>query len=344
MPPLGALGNWHPAPWRSRALGTGLWLSLSNPNQRPAWPRMHPCPTVSLPDLPFPSPRSGTACAPRCACATAVCAPNAPTSSGSAATQNQALAALLFLYRRVLHQDLPWLDELVREPPPSHLPVGLSRAEVCAVLDQLQGTPRLMSLLRLLLCGAGLRLLECCHLRIKDVDFDRHQITVRRGKGGKDRLVMLPAAAKAELKAHVERMRAQHQRDLAEGGGWVEMPAALAVKLPNAGREWAWQWVFPATRHYLHAETGQLRRHHLHETVVQEAMRGAVRAAGLTKRATCHTLRHSFATYLLEEGSDIRTVQELLGHANVATTMIYTHVLNRGPAGVRSPVDRMFDG
>ncbi|MEO6596493.1 MAG: integron integrase, partial [Planctomycetota bacterium] len=252
----------------------------------------------------------------------------AVTQRVAAATQNQALAALLFLYRHVLGQDLPWLDDLVRAPCPQHLPVVMSRSEVRAVLDRMDGVPRLMALL---LYGAGLRLLECCHLRIKDLDFDRSHITVRRGKGSKDRITMLPAAVKEGLRVHLDRVRAQHQRDLAKGGGWVELPFSLSQKLPNAGRELPWQWVFPATRHYLHPESGELRRHHLHETVVQGAVRQAVLTSGIGKRATCHTFRHSFATHLLEDGSDIRTVQELLGHASVATTMIYTHVLNRGP-------------
>jgi integron integrase len=259
----------------------------------------------------------------------------------AASTQNQALSAILFLYRQVLGQNLPWLADLVRADRPAHLPTVLSRDEVRRVLAAMDGTPRMMAVL---LYGAGLRLLECCHLRVKDVDFDRNQITVRRGKGDKDRLTMLPAAVRSELRDHLTRCQAQHARDLTAGAGWVELPDALATKLPNAGREWPWQWVFPATRKYFHPETGQMRRHHLHETVVQGAVREAVRAAGITKRATCHTFRHSFATHLLEDGSDIRTVQELLGHTNVATTMIYTHVLNRGPAGVRSPVDRLLGG
>jgi integron integrase len=259
----------------------------------------------------------------------------------SAATQNQALAALLFLYRSVLGQDLPWLGELVRATTPSRLPVVLSRDEVKAILQRMEGVPRLMALL---LYGSGLRLLECCRLRVKDVDFGRCQITVRRGKGDKDRVTMLPASARVELAAHLEAVREQHQRDLVQGAGWVELPDALARKLPSAGREWPWQWVFPATRTYAHPETGQRRRHHLHETVVQQAVRRAVLGSGVAKRATCHTFRHSFATHLLEDGSDIRTVQELLGHADVATTMIYTHVLNRGPGGVRSPADRLFGG
>ncbi len=257
----------------------------------------------------------------------------------AASTQNQALAALLFLYRDVLGIDLPWLDDLVRAKTQARLPVVLTREEVRAVLARIDGVPRLMATL---LYGSGLRLLECCRLRVKDVDFGRNQITVRRGKGDKDRATMLPGAIKAELAAHLERARQQHQHDLAQGAGWVELPGALSKKLPSAAREWPWQWVFPATRTYVERESGERRRHHLHETVVQQAVRRAVLAAGIPKRATCHTFRHSFATHLLEDGSDIRTVQELLGHEDVATTMIYTHVLNRGPAGVRSPADRLL--
>lgn len=256
----------------------------------------------------------------------------------AASTQNQALAALLFLYRQVLALDLPWLDDVVRAKRPVKLPVVLTHDEVRAVIRQLHGAPRLMAIL---LYGSGLRLLECARLRVKDVDFGRNQITVRAGKGEKDRVTALPASVCADLIRHLEIVRNQHDADLRHGAGWVELPWALARKYPNAGREWPWQWVFPATRLYVDRDTGQRRRHHLHESVLQRAVKDAVRAAGIPKRATCHTLRHSFATHLLEDGHDIRTVQELLGHRDVSTTMIYTHVLNRGPAGVRSPADRM---
>jgi integron integrase len=257
----------------------------------------------------------------------------------AASTQNQALSALLFLYRHVLHQDLPWLDDVVRARRPRHLPVVLTREEVRSVISALQGTPRLMATL---LYGSGLRLLECARLRVQDVDFAMNQIMVRDGKGAKDRVTVLPAVAKPPLAQHLELVRRQHASDLSRGDGWVELPWALARKYPNAGREWPWQWVFPATRLYVDRVTSQRRRHHLHETVLQRAVLEAVRRVGVDKRATPHTFRHSFATHLLEDGRDIRTVQELLGHNDVSTTMIYTHVLNRGPAGVTSPADRVL--
>jgi integron integrase len=256
----------------------------------------------------------------------------------ASSTQNQALSAVLFLYREVLQQDIPWLDEIVRARRPERLPVVLTRDEVRAMLTRLAGPTRLMAYL---MYGGGLRLLECCRLRIQDVDFGANQIVVRAGKGDKDRVTVLPATVKADLARHLERMHAQHQTDLRSGAGWVELPTALERKYPNAGRHWRWQWVFPATRTYVEPVTRQRRRHHLHESVVQRAVKEAVHHAGLAKRAGPHTLRHSFATHLLENGHDIRTVQELLGHRDVATTMIYTHVLNRGPAAVRSPADRL---
>ena len=256
----------------------------------------------------------------------------------SASTQGQAQSALLFLYRDVLGLELPWMADIIRAKRPQRLPVVLSREEVCAVLNRLEGTPRLMATL---LYGAGIRLLECCQLRVKDVDFQARQVTVRSGKGAKDRVTLLPGSLHEPLRHHLQAVADQHEADLAAGGGWVELPNALARKYPNAGREWAWQWVFPATRSYLEPVTRQRRRHHLHETVLQRAVKMAVRRAGITKPAACHTFRHSFATHLLEDGYDIRTVQELLGHRDVSTTMIYTHVVNRGPGAVCSPADRI---
>jgi integron integrase len=261
--------------------------------------------------------------------------------SVSASTQNQALAALLFLYNAVLGVELPWLTELVRAEMPKRLPVVLSRDEVRAVLLALRGTPRLMGIV---MYGAGLRLLECARLRVKDVDFSANQIVVRSGKGQRDRVTLLPAVVRPALAHQIERVRVQHERDIRAGAGWVALPHALSRKYPNAGRELAWQWVFPATRLYMDRVAGQRRRHHLHETVMQRAVHSAVREAGIAKPASCHTFRHSFATHLLEDGYDIRTVQELLGHRDVRTTMIYTHVLNRGPGAVRSPVDALAAG
>lgn len=254
----------------------------------------------------------------------------------AAATQNQALSAILFLYRHVLGQELPWLDDLVRVPPRPHLPVVLDRGEVARVLGQLTGTARLVVGL---LYGSGLRLLEALQLRIKDLDFGRRAITVRAGKGDKDRQTLLPAPWTEALRAHRGLVERQFAADLRHGQGWVALPHALAAKLPNAGREWAWQWFFPASRTYFHVATGQRRRHHFHESAVQKAVHDAVLRARLSKRASCHTFRHSFATHLLEDGYDLRTIQKLLGHSDVRTTMIYTHVLNRGPHGVRSPLE-----
>jgi integron integrase len=256
----------------------------------------------------------------------------------SSSTQNQALAALVFLYRHVLALPLEGLDA-VRAKSPGRLPVVLTCEEVRAVIARMGGVPRLMALL---LYGAGLRLLECARLRIKDVDFGANQIVVRRGKGDRDRVTLLPGSVREELARHLERVRRLHAEDVRRGAGWVELPYALAIKYPRAGRELAWQWVFPATRTYVEHGTGQRRRHHLHESVLQRAVKQAVRDAGIIKPASCHTFRHSFATHLLADGYDIRTVQELLGHKDVATTMIYTHVLNRGPGGVRSPADRLL--
>jgi integron integrase len=254
----------------------------------------------------------------------------------TASTQNQALSALLFLYRNVLGVELPWLDDLVRARRPRRLPVVLSREEVGAVIARLDGTPKLMACL---LYGGGLRLLECARLRVKDIDFGANHIVVRGGKGDRDRRTVLPRIVREPLRRHLEVVQRHHEQDVASRAGWVELPAAISRKYPNAGREWVWQWVFPATRLYRDPESGQWRRHHLHETVLQRAVRRAIREAGIAKAAGCHTFRHSFATHLLEDGYDIRTVQELLGHRDVTTTMIYTHVLNRGPGAVRSPAD-----
>jgi integron integrase len=236
----------------------------------------------------------------------------------------------------VLARELVGLDA-IRAKASVRLPVVLSRAEVGIVLQRVQGTPWLMMSL---MYGAGLRLLECARLRVKDIDFHRGAITVRDGKGRKDRVTVLPVKLAPYLKTHLARVRRVHDRDREAGAGHVALPDALERKYPSASSEWAWQWVFPASRIYVHLATGRRRRHHVHESVLQKAFKDAVRAAGLTKPATCHTLRHSFATHLLDDGYDIRTIQELLGHSDVATTMIYTHVLNRGGRGVRSPLDQ----
>jgi integron integrase len=262
----------------------------------------------------------------------------ATDSHVSASTQNQALNALLFLYREVLRKDIGYVNGVVRAKRPHRLPVVLTRQEVRAILASLDGSDWIMAML---LYGAGLRLMECLRLRVKDIDFTSNQIVVRAGKGDKDRHTMLPAAVKEPLAKHLDVVRRQHQRDLERGMGRVALPNALERKYLNAGKEWGWQWVFPATSHFTDKVTGERRRHHLHESVLQKAVKEAVQKAGVSKPASPHTFRHSFATHLLEDGYDIRTVQELLGHADVSTTMIYTHVLNRGGRGVNSPADRL---
>jgi integron integrase len=254
----------------------------------------------------------------------------------AAATQNQALAAILFLYRHVLDIELPWLDGVVRAKRPQRLPVVLSREEVRSVLSHMTGIPWLVASL---LYGSGLRLMEVLRLRIKDVDLDHPQITVRDGKGGKDRITVLPAGLLDPLAVHVAKVRSQHDEAVRQGYAGVELPFALARKYPRAHLEWGWQYVFPAAHPSRDPRSGAWRRHHLYQDVVQRQVRQAVQSAGLTKPASCHTFRHCFATHLLESGYDIRTVQELLGHSDVKTTMIYTHVLNRGGRGVRSPLD-----
>jgi integron integrase len=257
----------------------------------------------------------------------------------SASTQNQAFSALLFLYQKVLGVELPRLQAL-RAQRPERLPVVLSIDEVRAILTELDGIDLLMAEI---LYGTGLRILECCRLRVKDVDFTRKMLVVREGKGDKDRVVPLPLRCEARLAEQVERVRRLHERDLRAGHGRVWLPFALKEKYPNADRQLGWQYLFPSSRLSIdpRASDGMLRRHHRHESLLQKRVRDAVIAARITKKVSCHTFRHSFATHLLEAGYDIRTVQELLGHADVSTTMIYTHVLQRGAGGVQSPLDRL---
>ena len=256
----------------------------------------------------------------------------------AAATQNQAKSALLFLYKEVLEVELPWLDDIGSARTSKRLPVVLTQAEVSAVLVRLVGGHNLIGRL---LYGTGMRIMECLRLRVKDVDFERGEILVRDGKGFKDRVTMLPASVAPGLREHVERIRELHRQDLAGGHGEVHLPYALDRKYPQAGREWMWQYIFPSAKLSVDPRSGVVRRHHVQDQSVQRAIKVAVRAAGIHQPATPHTLRHSFATHLLEGGYDIRTVRELLGHADVKTTMIYTHVLDRGGRGVVSPEDRM---
>lgn len=254
----------------------------------------------------------------------------------SAATQNQAMAAILFLYREVLGIPMGPPEGVTPAKRSSHIPTVLGVEDVARVLDTLRGTQALAASL---LYGSGLRIAECCALRVKDIDLTRGEILVRGGKGARDRRTMLPASLIPTLRSHLKKVATLHTRDLARGHGAVELPDALDRKLPYAARELAWQWVFPAARTYVERSSGIVRRHHIDPSVIQRAVAAASKAAGIARRVTCHTFRHSFATHLLENGYDIRTVQELLGHKDVSTTMIYTHVLNRGGLGVKSPLD-----
>ena len=254
----------------------------------------------------------------------------------SASSQTQALSALLFLYRHVLGVEPGDLNGVVRASVKRRVPVVMTPAEVQKVLEQLDGTPAIVCRL---LYGSGLRLMEALRLRVKDLDFERREITVRSGKGDKDRLTLMPERLITPLRSHLEEVRGLHASDLAAGLGKVALPHALARKYPNADREWGWQWVFPQSKRWRDPTSGQQGRHHLDGSIVQKEVRRAVVASGMAKPASCHTFRHSFATHLLERGADIRTIQELLGHSDVRTTMIYTHVLNRGPLGIRSPAD-----
>jgi integron integrase len=256
----------------------------------------------------------------------------------SASTQNQALAGLLFLYRSVIGYDVGDLGGVVRARKPKRLPVVMTPDEVRSLLRGMDGETKLMASL---MYGTGMRLSECLNLRVLDVDFGGNEITVHDGKGAKDRLTMLPESLMPDLRAQLRRAKAVHERDLADGWGRIVLPDAIDRKYPNAAWEWKWQWVFPQQRRWTNLRTGEQGRHHMDATIVQRAVKDAGRRAGITKHIGCHTLRHSFATHLLEAGYDIRTIQELLGHKDVSTTMIYTHVLNKGGLGVKSPFDRL---
>lgn len=256
----------------------------------------------------------------------------------SASTQNQALSALLFLYREILNVELPWLDKVIRAKKPQRLPVVLTKSEVSRILGRMDGTYGLMARL---LYGTGMRLMECCRLRVMDVDFERAEIMIRDGKGAKDRVTMLPDTVVRALREHLEKRRRLYEDDLAKGMAEVYLPDALEREYPNAPVEWGWQYIFCSGSYSVDPRSGRERRHHVDEKLLQRAMKKAVMASGVVKAATPHTLRHSFATHLLEGGYDIRTVQELLGHSDVSTTMIYTHVLNKGGLGVASPLDHL---
>jgi integron integrase len=256
----------------------------------------------------------------------------------SASTQNQALSALLFMYRHVLGREVGNLGDVIRARTPRHLPIVMTREEVKAVLRCLDGSKWVMASL---MYGAGLRLMECLRLRVQDIEFARNEILIRDGKGAKDRVTMLPESIKITLQDHLRVVKAVHEQDLRDGWGRAQMPHALDRKYPGAAAEWRWQWVFPQEHRWRNPQTREEGRHHIDESLVQRAVKDAVRRAGIVKRATCHTFRHAFATHLLEAGYDIRTAQELLGHEDVRTTMIYTHVLNRGGRGVRSPADTL---
>lgn len=257
----------------------------------------------------------------------------------AASTQNQAKSALLFLYKQVLEVELPWLDNVEQAKVPKRLPVVLTREEVQKILSQLQGSNWLVASL---LYGSGMRILEALRLRVKDLELSRKEILIRDAKGFKDRVTMLPTALTVPLREHLVRVRQLHEQDLSEGYGAVYLPYALERKYPNAARDWAWQYVFPSARRSIDPRSNQERRHHVQDQAIQRAIRQAVRDTDIAKPATPHTLRHSFATHLLEGGYDIRTVQELLGHSDVSTTMIYTHVLNKGGRGVSSPLDMLI--
>jgi integron integrase len=254
----------------------------------------------------------------------------------SPSTQKQALSAIRFAYDLGLGTRLPWLEGFTPAHRPPRMPEVLSSSEVERVLAHLSGSKRLIAML---MYGSGLRVLEALSLRVKDLDFDRRTVMVRGGKGAKDRSTVFPESLHDLMREHLDRVKRLHTRDLGRGGGAVALPDAFGKKSPSSARSWVWQWVFPATTVYQDRDTGERRRHHFHESAMQRAMRVAVLQSGINKRATCHTLRHSFATHLLEQGYDVRTLQELLGHADLSTTMIYTHVLQKGPGAVRSPLE-----